>query len=189
MDSRENSESVVSDKPTHKRIDFLTGLADDGFDVGAMEHGLSDKWQEVKYTIKTPAKLGMNVPKGKVVTVEFYARKNLDSSKPDEHVQIKDVRFVNAEPPKVRRTKQADLGPIRKDEVEAHPFLKYPRNMPCFCGSGKKFKKCHLKEIPQVVFKHQAPQLKALLNQYLDTFKDTPQEIKDIKTAINNLEH
>jgi len=30
-----------------------------------------------------------------------------------------------------------------------NPLLNYPRNNPCFCGSGKKFKKCCLVNMPR----------------------------------------
>jgi hypothetical protein len=29
-----------------------------------------------------------------------------------------------------------------------NPIRSYPRNNPCPCGSGKKFKKCHYKDLP-----------------------------------------
>lgn len=32
-----------------------------------------------------------------------------------------------------------------------NPLLKYPRNELCPCGSGKKFKKCHLDQLPQAI--------------------------------------
>lgn len=28
------------------------------------------------------------------------------------------------------------------ERLIANPFKKWPRNLPCFCGSGRKFKKC-----------------------------------------------
>lgn len=32
-----------------------------------------------------------------------------------------------------------------------NPLLRYPRNEPCPCGSGMKFKKCHLDQLPQAI--------------------------------------
>lgn len=32
-----------------------------------------------------------------------------------------------------------------------NPLRKIPRNMPCPCGSGKKFKKCHYLAMPAVL--------------------------------------
>lgn len=32
-----------------------------------------------------------------------------------------------------------------------NPILKIPRNDHCPCGSGKKFKKCHLKDTPRAL--------------------------------------
>ena len=42
---------------------------------------------------------------------------------------------------------KADRGRLRmcqalKNGYIHNPFVKYPRNLWCFCGSGKKFKKC-----------------------------------------------
>ena len=40
---------------------------------------------------------------------------------------------------------------VAKVGYEPNPLFKYPRNLPCFCGSGIKFKKCHLSKIPSHV--------------------------------------
>lgn len=32
-----------------------------------------------------------------------------------------------------------------------NPLMKIPRNSPCPCGSGKKWKKCHLRILPQAM--------------------------------------
>jgi hypothetical protein len=32
-----------------------------------------------------------------------------------------------------------------------NPMLNYPRNAECFCDSGKKFKKCCLKDLPLLI--------------------------------------
>lgn len=189
MDSRENSESKVSEQPAPKQIDFLTGLKEDGFDVGEMEKTLSDKWVEVNYTLNDPSKLGIKAPKGQKIGVSFFASRGLDAEKDKQHTLIKDVRFVGfdgAKMPKVKRTSQANLGPIKRSEVEPHPFRKFPRNWPCFCGSGKKFKKCHMDEVPQWIMKNQAPQVKAMFKQYMAAFGDNP---KDIQKVQKELEH
>lgn len=39
--------------------------------------------------------------------------------------------------------------------VVYNPFTKWPRNFPCFCGSGVKFKKCHESKIDTGVSEHQ----------------------------------
>lgn len=44
-----------------------------------------------------------------------------------------------------------------------NPLLRYPRNLACYCGSGKKFKKCHEAREVRVVTKEKAE----FLNGYL----------------------
>lgn len=46
-----------------------------------------------------------------------------------------------------------------------NPFRKLPRNEPCPCGSGKKFKKCHLPLLPMCLSE---TDLKAALKAELD---------------------
>jgi len=41
-----------------------------------------------------------------------------------------------------------------------NPIFKHPRNSPCFCGSGKKFKHCCLKTCPAYVPDDLARQIK-----------------------------
>lgn len=50
-----------------------------------------------------------------------------------------------------------------KDGFDWNPALGFPRNEPCFCGSGKKFKKCHLLQMPRAV----THQDRATLQSYL----------------------
>jgi uncharacterized protein YecA (UPF0149 family) len=38
----------------------------------------------------------------------------------------------------------AQVGRMPKPGFSWNPLMKLPRNAPCVCGSGKKFKKCHL---------------------------------------------
>lgn len=40
-----------------------------------------------------------------------------------------------------------------------NPLSKYPRNLACFCGSGKKFKKCHLYLVPKYIYKTELKKL------------------------------
>lgn len=167
-----NSESNVSANNPPQRIDFLSGLAKDGFDVGEMEKTLSDKWVKVTYKVKDPKNLGIEDDVS--LTVEFEAKRGLDSAKKDEHTLITNVIMYDDaneyEPENVKRVKQADLGPIRRDEVEPHPARKYPRNWPCFCGSGKKFKKCHLEQVPHWILKNEAPRVKAMIDAFKENF-------------------
>lgn len=41
-----------------------------------------------------------------------------------------------------------DHSDLAKEELEPHPFKGWPRNLSCFCGSGKKFKRCHEETLP-----------------------------------------
>lgn len=41
-----------------------------------------------------------------------------------------------------------------------NPLLKFPRNLPCPCDSGKKFKACHLSQLPPVVPPKAAEQIR-----------------------------
>ena len=49
-----------------------------------------------------------------------------------------------------------------------NPLSKYTRNLACYCGSGKKFKKCHLNTIPKYINKTQANKLSKYLEQMID---------------------
>ena len=58
-----------------------------------------------------------------------------------------------------------------------NPLLKWPRNKPCFCSSGKKFKKCcNTKMLPLCIPENRAKGLQ----DFIDKFGYTPiQEIMD----------
>ena len=58
-----------------------------------------------------------------------------------------------------------------------NPFRKFPRNLPCFCASGKKAKKCCLPIIAQAVLKDNADFIKANWQDFLDG-KLTTQSVK-----------
>ncbi len=45
-----------------------------------------------------------------------------------------------------------------KEGLVWNPLVALPRNMPCPCASGKKFKSCHLPNLPRVVPKDLAAQ-------------------------------
>lgn len=42
-----------------------------------------------------------------------------------------------------------------------NPLLKFPRNNPCPCGSGKKFKKCCVNNVPVTLPEKDAAHLRA----------------------------
>ncbi len=46
-----------------------------------------------------------------------------------------------------------------------NPLLKYPRNKPCICQNGKKFKVCHLNQLPRMVPSEMAENAKELLGK------------------------
>lgn len=43
------------------------------------------------------------------------------------------------------------MGYTPKPGYRWNPMLNYPRNAGCPCGSGKKFKKCHIGQVPPVI--------------------------------------
>lgn len=47
------------------------------------------------------------------------------------------------------------------------PLMRYPMNAKCFCGSGKKFKKCHKDQVKMACKPEEAEQLK----KYVDMIK------------------
>ncbi len=48
-----------------------------------------------------------------------------------------------------------------------HPALKYGRNKPCLCKSGKKFKNCCLNKLARVISKAEAKKI----DQYMKDFQ------------------
>ena len=57
--------------------------------------------------------------------------------------------------------------PIEDDaDLYFNPLLDYPRNAPCICDSGKKFKKCHGPLIPTRIFKADAETIIESLKEF-----------------------
>jgi hypothetical protein len=52
-----------------------------------------------------------------------------------------------------------------------NPLLKYPRNSACLCGSGKKFKKCHLGELPVAITIEELKQIASDIQNLRETQK------------------
>lgn len=46
----------------------------------------------------------------------------------------------------VRRDRRAELAAMERNQASPARSLKIGRNEPCWCGSGKKYKRCHLRE-------------------------------------------
>ena len=51
-------------------------------------------------------------------------------------------RAMKARRPSSEPELDMELGPV--DGMPVHPAEKVGRNEPCWCGSGRKYKKCHL---------------------------------------------
>ena len=48
-----------------------------------------------------------------------------------------------------------------------NPLKKFPRNVKCFCGSGKKFKNCCLSKLRDIVDTKTAREIKKGMDDYL----------------------
>lgn len=58
-----------------------------------------------------------------------------------------------------------------------NPLIKIERNRPCPCGSGKKFKLCHLPEMPRIIPEEMAKEYHAAMRTVaLIKFTDKPRE-------------
>ncbi len=85
------------------------------------------------------------------------------------------------------------LGRIPLKGFAFNPLATLPRNEPCFCGSGKKFKKCCLdKTIGSTTTTQEASRIKELLKQSKKgdkvtqpTFK-VPRALPEIQAEYNN---
>lgn len=56
---------------------------------------------------------------------------------------------IDPETPPGRRNRADDLAAMERNQATPARGLKIGRNEPCWCGSGKKYKRCHLKEDEQ----------------------------------------
>ena len=62
-----------------------------------------------------------------------------------------------------------------------NPLLNYPRNSPCPCQSGKKFKKCHLNMLPLAVKAEEAETYKKVMAQHKTImFTQPPIEVPEV---------
>lgn len=50
-----------------------------------------------------------------------------------------DIHEKSTDSNETSQTEPSQIQSIKRE----NPFKKWPRNLPCFCGSGRKFKKCH----------------------------------------------
>lgn len=59
-----------------------------------------------------------------------------------------------------------------KDGFAWNPLKSYPRNAPCVCRSGKKFKKCCMDKISPVCSDQDAKYFQALVNEVKKVLKE-----------------
>jgi len=80
----------------------------------------------------------------------------------DQGVKIPGIRR-KPEPVDIHKVKPGKVIYAPKPGFEPNPFLGYPRNSKCFCGSGKKFKYCCKKRQPRLLVNEKA----AIARSYL----------------------
>jgi hypothetical protein len=80
------------------------------------------------------------------------------------------------------RKRRVFLGPA--PGFTYNPLLKFPRNSPCPCRSGKKFKQCCLTRIPQIVKVEDAKSFKEQMSRPNLTFV-TEENKETLKVAAN----
>lgn len=69
----------------------------------------------------------------------------------------------------LRRTKNFFLsfvGLKSEPVLVPNPLMKWPRNFSCVCGSGRKFKKCHLPDLAKNTTFKDAVQIESKLKKY-----------------------
>lgn len=52
-----------------------------------------------------------------------------------------------------------------REKFKFNPFLKYPRNETCYCGSGKKYKKCCMANEPAAIPEDVVPRATKLIKK------------------------
>lgn len=53
-----------------------------------------------------------------------------------------------------------------------NPMLRWPRNTVCFCGSGRKFKKCHMHKVPSMILRSEA-------NEFIEIMQFAEQRFRE----------
>jgi hypothetical protein len=81
-----------------------------------------------------------------------------------------------------------DMAPVLRQVLEQYrpaPTRMMPRNQPCWCGSGRKFKQCHLRQFDQLPLQERAGWLyhKAMLHVAATTWADLANELAQLRTA------
>jgi hypothetical protein len=83
---------------------------------------------------------------------------------------------------------EIDMAPVLRQVLEQYrpaPTRMMPRNQPCWCGSGRKFKQCHLRQFDQLPLRKRAGWLyhKAMLHVFGTTWADLANELARLRTA------
>jgi SEC-C motif len=81
-----------------------------------------------------------------------------------------------------------DMAPVLRQVLEQYrpaPTRIMPRNQPCWCGSGRKFKQCHLRQFDQLPLRERAGWLyyKAMLQVAATTWADLANELARLRTV------
>jgi len=83
---------------------------------------------------------------------------------------------------------EIDAAPVLREVLEQYrpaSTRMMPRNQPCWCGSGRKFKQCHLRQLDQLPLRDRAGWLyhKAMLHVAATTWVDLAEELGRLRTV------
>ena len=104
---------------------------------------------------------------------------------PQKELNEKEVRYKKQKEDK----KAGRMSYKPKPGYTWNPFRKYPQNLPCYCGSGKKFKKCHRDVLPVCVKSSEVGQVEAYIKKmiaYISELKSEGIVYKTQQVTENN---
>ncbi len=121
------------------QIDPLVAWQKEGFEMfGAMMKGIAQDF--VRYVMHVQV-IRQEAPAPIVQNVQ---QTSSDDTQVDGFVSAAQAAAASGEiEPERAATAAADPAPVKQQTVVKDDFSKTPRNAPCPCGSGKKFKLCH----------------------------------------------
>jgi len=121
------------------QIDPLTAWQKEGFEMfGAMMKGIAQDF--VRYVMHVQV-VRQEAPAPIVQNVQ---QTSSDDTQVDGFVSAAQAAAASGEiEPEVAASAAAAAAPVKQQTVVKDDFSKTPRNAPCPCGSGKKFKLCH----------------------------------------------